>query len=147
MWRFTLELTTGRVRESALDDRTVEFPRIDERLTGSPARWTYAVSTLNRDANAIVRYDLLGGSEPVEHDLGPGRVPGEPVFVPRAVDAAEDDGWLVAFAYDAARDTSDVVVYAADDLPAGPVATVHLPRRIPYGFHGTWIGESHLVHR
>lgn len=147
LWRFTLELATGRVREEALDDRTVEFPRIDERLTGSPARWVYAVGSLDRDANAIVRYDLLGGTAPVEHDLGPGRVPGEPVFVPREPDADEDDGWIVALAYDATRDGSDFLVYAADDLPSGPVATVHLPRRVPYGFHGTWIPDQHLEHR
>jgi len=146
MWRFTLDLATGRAIEGALDSRTVEFPRIDERLTGSPARWAYAVASLDRDANAIVRYDLLGGTDPVEHDLGPGRVPGEPVFVPSAPASTEDDGWLVALAYDTARDASDLLVYAAGDLPAGPVATVHLPRRVPYGFHGTWIPEPNLEH-
>ena len=146
LWRYVLHLATGRVRESALDDRSIEFPRIDERLTGAPARWTYAVSTLDSPTSSLVRYDLLGGSAPIEHDLGPGHVHGEPVFVPDTPDAAEDDGWLVGLVYDATRDGSDVVVYAAAAIGDGPVATVHLPRRVPYGFHGTWIADRDLEH-
>jgi carotenoid cleavage dioxygenase len=142
MWRFVLDLASGRVSEQQLDDRTVEFPRIDERHTGMAARWTYLVGSLDRDANALVRYDLLGGTEPVEFDFGPGRVPGEPVVVPRSSAAQEDDAWLVAYVYDAAPDASDLVVLAADDLTSGPVATVHLTRRVPYGFHGTWLPDK-----
>ena len=141
MWRYVLDITSGRVHESALDDRSVEFPRIDDRLTGAPARWAYAVSTLDNPTSSLIRYDLLGGTAPVEHDLGPGQVHGEPMFVPSSPDSAEHDGWLVTLVYDATRDCSDVVVYAADALDAGPVAKVHLPRRVPYGFHGTWIEE------
>lgn len=146
LWRYVLELATGRVHETQLDDRSVEFPRIDERLTGSPARWAYVADTLDSGRSSILRYDLFGGSSPVAHDLGPGRAPGEPVFVPRAPDAAEHEGWLMALVYDAARDASDLLVCAADDLAAGPVATVHLPRRVPYGFHGTWIPDPEGVH-
>lgn len=141
LWRYVLDLADGTVRESPLDDRSVEFPRIDERLTGSPARWAYAVSTLDSGSSSIFRYDLLGESGALEYELGPGRVHGEPVFVPRNPDSPEDEGWLVALAYDAARDASDVVVYAAEDLSEGPVATVHLPRRVPYGFHGIWVEQ------
>jgi carotenoid cleavage dioxygenase len=139
LWRYVLDCSTGRAREFALDDRSIEFPRIDDRRTGSAARWAYAVSTLDSPLAAIVRYDLLGGTAPVVHQLESGRVLGEPVFVPDSPDAPEDDGWLVALAYDATRDTSDLMVYAACDVGDGPVAAVHLPRRVPHGFHGTWM--------
>lgn len=142
LWRFELDLATGRVREKALDDRSVEFPRINDRLTGSPARWAYVATTLGSAENAVIKYDLLGGTSPSEHSLGPARVPGEPVFVPRESNCGEDDGWVMTLVYDATRDASDLVVLPADDIGSGPVATVHLPRRVPYGFHGTWIPDS-----
>ncbi len=52
-------------------------------------------------------------------------------MVPRTPDAAEDDGWLLSFVYDRATDRSDLVVLAADDPAAGPVASVKLPVRVP----------------
>jgi carotenoid cleavage dioxygenase len=67
-----------------------------------------------------------------------GDVPGEPVFVPRASNAPEGDGWLVATVYRAATDTSDFAVFDAQNVANGPVGTACLPRRVPYGFHGNW---------
>lgn len=63
----------------------------------------------------------------------------EPVFAPRAEDAPEGDGWLLTPVYRAAENRSDVVIHRALDLEAGPVATVRLPHRMPYGFHGNWV--------
>jgi carotenoid cleavage dioxygenase len=62
--------------------------------------------------------------------------------VPRTDAAAEDDGWLMSYVYDATTDRSDVVVLHAQDLAAGPVATVHLPQRVPFGFHGNWVPDA-----
>ena len=35
-----------------------------------------------------------------------------------------------------------VSVTAPADITAGPVATVHMPRRIPNGLHGSWFPAS-----
>ncbi len=40
--------------------------------------------------------------------------------------------------------TCDVVIPHAQDLGAGPVATIHVPHRVPIGFHGNWIPDSEL---
>jgi carotenoid cleavage dioxygenase len=45
----------------------------------------------------------------------------------------------MTYVYDAATDRSDLVILDADDMAAPPVATVHLPARVPYGFHGNWL--------
>jgi carotenoid cleavage dioxygenase len=41
--------------------------------------------------------------------------------------------------YDAATDRSDLVVLDASSMTE--VAAVHLPTRVPYGFHGSWIAD------
>ena len=48
----------------------------------------------------------------------------------------EDGGWLLNFVHDQSTDLSDVVVLDAATLDE--VARVHLPRRVPFGFHGSF---------
>src|SRR5215208_4963010 len=138
LWSWTIDLQTGKVTERQLDDRAVEFPRIDDRLATLPAR--YAVSVGD---GRLVRYDLTTG-DAVEHVFGseqsPGG-PGEAVFVPSISGRAEESsGWYIGYVYDPARDGSDLVIIDASDFTAPPVARVKLPQRVPYGFHGNWIG-------
>jgi carotenoid cleavage dioxygenase-like enzyme len=147
--RWTLDLTTGRARLERLDDQGQEFPRLDERRLGQPYRYGYTtVVPDERDAFAMagtVKRDFERGTAEV-HDHGPGRSALEPVFVPRDATAtspgSEDDGWVMAYVHDAAEDRTDVVILAADDLTADPVATVHLPVRVPFGFHGSWLPDA-----
>ena len=51
----------------------------------------------------------------------------------------EDDGWLLSYVWDAATDSTDLVILDARDITADAVARVHLPRRVPFGFHGSWL--------
>ena len=48
----------------------------------------------------------------------------------------------MTFVYDEASRKSELVVLNAQDLAAPPIATVHLPVRVPYGFHGSWIPDG-----
>lgn len=141
--RWTIDPRTCRVSEQLLDDRGQEFPRHDERLVGRPHRYAYCVAAdlIADGLTGLIKHDLIAGtSEQV--DYGRGRMTMEAVFVPRAGATAEDDGWLMSYVYDATTDRSDIVVLHAQDLTAGPVATVHLPTRVPFGFHGNWVADS-----
>jgi carotenoid cleavage dioxygenase len=125
-----------------LSDRPQEFPRHDERLVGRAHRFGYTTEFAGgpdglRLGN-VLRHDLHHGTTDV-YEVGPGRAAMEPVFVPRHADAAEDDGWIMVYVHDERRDACDVEILAAPDLAAGPVATVHLPVRVPFGFHGNWM--------
>ena len=66
----------------------------------------------------------------------------EPVFVARGNDAAEGDGWLLAVVWRGRENRSDLAVFNATDVEAGPVALVHLGHRVPDGFHGNWVGAA-----
>ncbi|HYB39512.1 MAG TPA: carotenoid oxygenase family protein, partial [Mycobacterium sp.] len=37
LWRWTIDLDAGDVEENQLDDRGVEFPRVDDRRVGAAA--------------------------------------------------------------------------------------------------------------
>lgn len=60
----------------------------------------------------------------------------------RGVRTYPDDGWLIGFRYRLDGGPTDLVVLAAQTLSSGPVAVVHLPVRVPMGFHGTWAHED-----
>ncbi len=143
--RWTLDPASGQAREERLDDHAQEFPRLDERRSGSPYRYGYAVGVRDGiEHGPALKHDLVAGTTEV-HDYGTGRATLEPVFVPSSAAAAEDDGWVLSYVYDATSDTSDVVILAAQDFAGDPVATIHLPRRVPFGFHGNWVPTPQQV--
>ena len=145
LWRWTFDRVTGRAKEEQLDDRAVEFPRVDERLVGRPHRYGWATGLavgadddVDFPGSSMVRYDeVTGASE--EISFGPSRSAGEVVFVPRSGSAAEDDGWYLTLVLDGDTDRSELVVLDASAPSEGPVARVHLPTRVPLGFHGNWV--------
>jgi carotenoid cleavage dioxygenase-like enzyme len=140
-WRWTIDPVAGRVHEELLDDRGQEFPRHDERLIGRRNRYGYAAGFgAGIEHGPALKHDLERGTTEV-HDYGPGRVTLEPVFVPRHDDAAEDDGWIMSYVYDATTDSSDVVILHAQDFAGEPVAVISLPQRVPFGFHGNWVPD------
>ena len=143
--RWSIDPQAGKVREDRLDDRGQEFPRVNESLLMSRHRYGYAVeaeSTVDAfDMVGIVKHDLVAGTSE-RHTFGAGHQPSEFVFVAAESGTAEDDGYLVGYVYDATRDASDLVVLDAHDITAAPVASVALPQRVPFGFHGNWVADS-----
>ena len=142
--RWRLDRRTGALKSTPLDDRVGEFPRVDERRLGDKHRFGYMAGG---DADeeerqllftAVHKYDLERGRTEVR-TFGRGNGVGEPLFVPRMPDAAEDDGYVLVLAYDRTRNSSEFLILDARDITAEPIATVRLPHRVPYGFHGNWV--------
>jgi carotenoid cleavage dioxygenase-like enzyme len=134
-----------KAEELQLDDRRIEFPRIDERRTGQPHDVVYALAN-DRDFesgafSALLRYDLKSGRT-TSHDFGAAGVPSEFVMVPGPSGAGQDEGWLLGFVYDRTRDASDLIILDAQRIDAKPVARIRLPKRVPQGFHGNWIPRA-----
>jgi carotenoid cleavage oxygenase len=139
--RWTVDTSGDKVLEDRLDDRGQEFPRVDERLTGRRHRFGYApaVGTDAGDIDltgSLLKHDLVAGRTDVR-SFGPSRRAGEFVFVPAGPDAAEDEGVLMGFVHDDESGRTDLALIDATTLE--DVAQVHLPVRVPYGFHGNWI--------
>ena len=142
--RWRIDLAGGLVRAEPLDDVATEFPRADERRLGRKHRWGYLAAagpegtTRMPEFTALRRYDLERGTIETRA-FGAGNGVGEPLFVPRRPDSAEDDGYVLALAYEQARNTSDFYVLDARNIAGEPIARVVLPHRVPYGFHGNWV--------
>ncbi len=77
--------------------------------------------------------------------LAHGDATSEPVFVPRAADSEEGDGWILAVVFRGAQMRSDLLVFDALHVSAGPIASVAIPHRVPNGFHGNWIAARELA--
>lgn len=137
LWRYRLNLGTGRVSYEALPGHdNIEFMQWDFRRTGASSKITYANAALpHADSytfNAVQRQDHESGEHRL-HDFGPGVMISEAVFAPREKTVAEGDGYLITAVYRAASHTTDIVVLHAETLDE--LAVVPLRTHIPVGFH------------
>jgi carotenoid cleavage dioxygenase-like enzyme len=142
-WTLDLDAGTDAFKRAELDGMSGEFPRLDERRAGLRNRFGTFVGE-SRDGggfDTLVWLDLVSGQR-AALTLPPGDAVSEPVFVPRGRLAAEGDGWLLAVVWRGAERRSDLIVLDTDGIERGPVATVQLSHRVPFGFHGNWVGDA-----
>ncbi len=141
--RWTIDPTSRSVDRRVIDAAAQEFPRIDERRIGQPYRYAYAASQGDAGfatsvGTRLYKHDLQSGTRQI-HDFSERRFPGEFVFVPTFAEAAEDEGWLIGLVVDMESQKSDLVILDAQAFEGEPVASIHIPHRVPAGFHGNWL--------
>ena len=138
--RWRIDPVRERVWRETLDERPGEFPRIDERWAGLPYRHGFRVLSGQSEAagDSIVHHELGRGTAAL-FSLPPGQRASEAVFVPRSLAAPEADGWLLTVVWRPESETSALLVLDTAALAEGAVAEVRLPRRVPFGFHGSWV--------
>ena len=142
----------GGIREEVLNDRDIQFPRPDDRLITRPTRQSFAnINLTARDGradgmDAVIRFDTASGAEDVYH-FGKGSAAGELVFAPRTGATGEGDGYAMTLVRPAGSATSQLAIFAASDIAAGPIARVHIPFRVPSGFHCNYYAADSALHR
>ncbi|QEY32299.1 Apocarotenoid-15,15'-oxygenase [Synechococcus sp. RSCCF101] len=141
--RFRLDLASGEVCAEDLELRCCEFATVAPSRVGLQARHAWmAVAERERGNDplqAIEKLDLVSGERRLWSAAPRGFV-SEPVMVPAADAAAEDDGWVLVLIWNAARSASDLVILRAGDL--SEQAVLPLPLAIPHGLHGSWVPGS-----
>ena len=137
-----------------VDERSVEYPRMDPRLEGAAFRYGYSLETAwaavppasgpsagvaEAAPVGLLKFDLAR-DEIASWSPGAGCTPSEPLFV-RAIDGhGDDEGWLLTVVDDLNRGASDIYVLDASALGrARPEAVIHLPARVPVRSHGEWV--------
>ncbi|CAM9593356.1 unnamed protein product [Phaeothamnion confervicola] len=143
------------------DGVALDFPQINRTYLGIETRYGYGcLFDQTKRGNPPIGFAKLDLTAPP--DAPPletvfyekGRLGGEMLFVPdpsRAKNGkglAEDAGYIVGFVLDeATRGDAELLVYDAQHIQAGPVATVALPptAKVPLGFHAIFVGEKELA--
>ena len=140
--RWTIDVNRRTTSVDVVDDAPNEFPQHAPSVGGRPYRFGYTAS-LSPDLTTgwpTHKHDLHSGERRV-FDHGPGRACGEPVFTARPDATAEDDGWLMALVHDLGTESTEFVIWDAQDFDRGYVAQVKVPQRVPFGFHGSWVND------
>jgi len=142
LYRMTLDLASKAVTNEQFSDIFSEFSRVDERRMGKPYRYGFAASS-NRDwgdahgYNCTGQFDFERGTTQL-WEYGPEANAGEPVHVPNPDSEREEDGWVMCFVYNPGEGAF-LSVLSAGDVTQGPVAKIHIPGRVPNGFHANWM--------
>jgi carotenoid cleavage dioxygenase-like enzyme len=144
-YRWRLNMKTGTVKEGPLSDTITEFGMINALTAGKNYEWVYstipAVGWFGFEG--IIKHNVMTGSEE-NYRLPEGVYASETVFAPRPNPRSEDDGYLITFTMDVVNDSSDCLVFDAQNVSDGPVARIQLPERICSGTHATWAAASTL---
>jgi len=94
--------------------------------------------------NMLHRYDLQTGQVD-EWFAGPTCTFQDPVFLPRAADAREGEGYLAAIVNDIPRRRSEVVILNALALADGPIARIRIPVCLRMGIHASWFDAARFA--
>jgi carotenoid cleavage dioxygenase-like enzyme len=141
--RWVLDLESGKVTSERLDDRAVEFPKVDERFYGKPYQWGFMVAGENLwTLNTIVRRNVVTGAEDAYTITRDDDVPlavFEPTFAPRSPEAPEGDGYLIAPVSRFTENFSEFLIFDTQHIPEGPVAAIELPFQMGWTPHGHWM--------
>ncbi|KAJ8644831.1 hypothetical protein MRB53_006579 [Persea americana] len=160
-WRLNME--TGAVSEKNLTgtDFSMDFPMINEGFTGLRSKYGYTqvVDLMASSSCGLPKYGSLAKLyfEELEYSIPKRNMDsGVPIkveyyqleqnqfcsgasFVPKHGGFEEDDGWIISFTHNEDTNISQVHIIDSKKFDQGTVATIMLPQRVPYGFHGTFI--------
>ena len=158
LWRYTVDLRTGTVSKAELTQNTqCSFGVINPMMSTRKHRFIYMnVGGLGNEVappQGIAKFDcdtkILDSWMPQEFEFC-----GEPSFAAKQQTqselADEDDGYILSVLFNGKSEESEMLVFSALDIAAGPVCRIPLGIGIPHGLHGcftsgekaTWSAEE-----
>ncbi|KAJ7528309.1 hypothetical protein O6H91_16G094400 [Diphasiastrum complanatum] len=150
-----LNTQTGSSTRHKIANVNLEAGQVNRRFLGRKSRYAYlAIAEPWPKVSGIAKVDLeFPGKDPEDKVVsrfmhGENCYGGEPFFVPRDGNdetAAEDDGFLLSFRHSEKTEQSELLVLDASSPSLELIASVKLPSRVPYGFHGTFLSSQNLA--
>lgn len=146
--RLDVALREGIIKQESILSRACEFPSVAGMVQGRLHKHIYAGAArspgpftwgpLQVVMKATVSPET-GKAKELIYEVGRRCWAGEPIFVPRPGQAAEDDGWVMVLMFDSSKMNSELHILDARDLKC--VAIISLPFFVPSGLHGSWSSE------
>ncbi|KAJ4788458.1 9-cis-epoxycarotenoid dioxygenase [Rhynchospora pubera] len=142
-----LNLRTGKSTQrpvlSPTEQINLEVGMVNKNKLGRKSRYAYlAIAEPWPKVSGFAKVDLLTGNVQ-KFNYGESKFGGEPYFVSRDPNSErEDDGYILSYIHDEKESQSYLLIINAADMRLE--ATVKLPSRVPYGFHGTFVESKEL---
>ncbi|CAK9160279.1 unnamed protein product [Ilex paraguariensis] len=143
-----LNLNTGKstrrpIITNPADQVNLEAGMVNRNKLGRQTKYAYlAIAEPWPKVSGFAKVDLSDG-EVKKYIYGDEKYGGEPLFLPRDhPNCEEDDGYILAFVHDEKAWKSELQIVNAMNLKLE--ASIELPSRVPYGFHGTFISAKDL---
>jgi carotenoid cleavage dioxygenase len=144
LYEWRINLISGAVTERRLSAVRCDFTRVNDSYICQKTRYVYgAVFNPVRpfSFDGVMKFDNETQTT-TKFDYGPNRFGGEAVFAPKVGATTEDDGYLICFVQDEEVGQSECLILDAKNIVAGPVASILVPYRVPYGFHAGWVATD-----
>ncbi|WCJ32384.1 9-cis-epoxycarotenoid dioxygenase chloroplastic [Euphorbia peplus] len=142
-----LNLRTGKSTRRPIisnpdEQVNLEAGMVNRNMLGRKTRFAYlALAEPWPKVSGFAKVDLLTGKVN-KYMYGENRFGGEPQFLPNGKTGNEDEGYILCFVHDEKEWKSELQIVNAMTMKLE--ATIKLPSRVPYGFHGTFIGAKEL---
>ena len=96
--------------------------------------------------DAVLRFDTATGTEDIYH-FGQGASAGELIFAPKLGGTDEAEGYAMTLVHRANAPGSELAIFDAKNISAGPLCTVEIPFRVPSGFHCNFYAADSALYR
>ncbi|KAG5410286.1 hypothetical protein IGI04_006605 [Brassica rapa subsp. trilocularis] len=138
-----LNLKTGESTRRPViisEELNLEAGMVNRNLLGRKTR--FVITEPWPKVSGFAKVDLSTG-DVQKYVYGDGKYGGEPLFLPEVSGCGEDCGYIMVFVHDEEKVKSELQIINAVSMKLE--ATVTLPSRVPYGFHGTFMSNDDLM--
>ncbi len=146
-WTVDMDSNSGEFeKRERLTDFVGEFPRIDDRYAMEHYRhgWVLGMG-MGPGSRASLGHVDHATRKVKSWQAGENRSLQEPCFIPKSSTAAEGEGYIVQVQLHTNDGLSDLLLYDAQRIDEGPMATIHVPMRMRFGLHGNWVPGAELA--
>ena len=146
--QYQIDTKHGSAREMPLLAMGIEseFPCINPNLSTQRNRFLYFLSSDKKDPaphpslTSVSAFDLEGGKL-TSFRYPNTKIPEEHIFVPKPGARSEAEGWLVGTTLDYVNERTELNLFDAQAVDAGPIASATLPYALPLGLHGKFLAS------